>query len=268
MKRPLLMGILNVTPDSFSDGGRFLEPDLAIRQGRLMIEQGADLVDVGGESTRPGAEPVPEAVELARVIPVVRGLCQEGVRVSIDTSKPAVAQAALAAGADVINDVTGGRSPVMLALAAESGCTICLMHMLGDPQTMQTDPVYKDVVGEVGDYLKSQAEAAQAAGVASDKIWIDPGIGFGKTTEQNLELIRRLERFVETGFPVLIGVSRKSFIGRVLGGEESPAPVEERLEGTLALQALAQASGAGVIRAHDVAESKRVIELTSAVSGS
>lgn len=259
------MGVLNVTPDSFSDGGKFLDAKSAIAHGVRMMDEGADLVDVGGESTRPGSEGVAHEEELRRVLPVVEGLRARDVPVSIDTSKPEVAVRALAAGADVLNDVTGLRNPEMRRICAESNCSVCVMHMRGDPRTMQSNPCYGDVVGEVLAFLLEQARMAERDGVARERIWIDPGIGFGKTVRHNLEILGRLSEFVRVGYPVLIGVSRKSFLGKLLGSEEKPLPVEERLEGTLACQAWAQIRGVSVIRAHDVRDSRRVIDTLAAI---
>lgn len=253
------MGILNVTPDSFSDGGEHFGLEAAISRGLAMMEEGADLIDVGGESTRPGAEPVSLEEELRRTIPVVSALAKAGVPVSIDTMKPAVAKDALDAGAFMINDVSGLRNPAMLELVRREKPTVCIMHMRGEPQTMQVEPVYTDVVGEVKSYL---LERALQTDLPKEKIWLDPGIGFGKTVEHNLTLIRNLDQLVETGYPVLIGVSRKGFIGKVLGAD-SP---EDRLEGTLATQVVAQLKGARVIRTHDVKAAKRAIDMTVALA--
>jgi dihydropteroate synthase len=261
------MGILNVTPDSFSDGGSYFEFDRAVARGLQMVEEGADIVDVGGESTRPGAEEVPEEEEIRRVLPVVSALSQLKVKVSIDTTKPKVAQEALAAGAFLLNDVTGLRNPAMRRVCVETGCQVCIMHMQGEPRTMQVSPSYENVVKDVKGFLVSSAQRTELAGVARDRIWLDPGIGFGKTPEHNLALLRALPELVAAGYPVLIGVSRKSFIGKVLGSEGVPLPAEERLEGTLALQAAAQLAGAKVIRAHDVWASRRVINMLSAFAG-
>lgn len=263
--RPALMGILNVTPDSFSDGGLYFDPARAAIRALAMWEEGADLIDVGGESTRPGAQEVPASEELARVLPVIERLVREGIPVSIDTSKPEVAQLALAAGADVLNDVTGLRDPEMIEVLGRTDASVCIMHMQGTPRTMQQRPRYKNVLVDVREYLIHAAMLAEDKGVARERIWIDPGIGFGKTVAHNLEILGNLEDFVRTGYPVLVGVSRKSFIGKVLGGEETPLPVEERLEGTLALQTLAQIKGARIIRAHDVAASRRTIDILAAV---
>lgn len=265
--RPALMGVLNVTPDSFSDGGEFLDAKRAIARGLEMVEQGADLVDVGGESTRPGAESVHEADELRRVLPVVRALVEAGVPVSIDTSKPGVASEALAAGAVVLNDVTGLRDPAMRSVAARSVCTVCAMHMRGDPRTMQSQTVYGDVVREVREALLQAAAACEADGIDRERIWLDPGLGFSKNVAQNLELLRRLPELVDTGYPVLVGASRKSFIGKVLGTESDPLGVENRVEGTLAAHVLAQAHGARILRAHDVLEARRALDVAAAIVG-
>jgi len=237
-----VMGVLNVTPDSFSDGGRWSDRAAAVDHARRMLEEGADVVDVGGESTRPGAAPVPEAEELRRVIPVVEALAGTAV-VSIDTRKEAVARAAVAAGASIINDVSARLWPV----AAETGAAWVAMHMPADPTVMQQFARYDDVVGQVRDYLVERAEQARAAGVR--EVWIDPGIGFGKTGEHNLSLLRHLSDLVGTGWPVVVGTSRKSFLGRIGGGQ---APPEDRLEATVATSAWAVCQGAAMIRVHDV----------------
>jgi dihydropteroate synthase len=245
------MGVVNVTPDSFSDGGLFLEEDSAVEHGARLAEEGAEILDVGGESTRPGAEPVPEDEELRRVRPVVERLAGAGHRVSIDTTKPGVARAALDAGATIVNDVSAFRhAPGMAGLVADSGADCCLMHMLGEPRTMQEDPRYEDVVSEVKAFLEERVAFAVAEGVAEERIWLDPGIGFGKTVEHNLELLRRLDEIVAIGRPVVIGTSRKSFLGKLTGGR----PEGERLPGTIATNVLALERGASVFRVHDVAE--------------
>lgn len=255
--RPAIMGILNVTPDSFSDGGLYLDPKAAIEHGLRMAEEGADWIDVGGESTRPGADEVPAGEELRRVLPVVERLARAGLRISIDTTKPEVAEQALAAGATAVNDVSGLRDPDMIELCSRTGCFVCIMHMQGTPRTMQAHPVYGDVVRDVAEYLYHAATLAEAAGVQRERIWLDPGIGFGKTTVHNLELLRRLDEIVRLGYPVLIGVSRKSFLGKIIGTEAVPAPPDDRLEATLAAQTLAQARGARILRTHDVAAARR-----------
>jgi dihydropteroate synthase len=248
------MGIVNVTPDSFSDGGLYLDPERAIARGRELAAAGADVLDVGGESTRPGAEPVDAAEELRRVGPVIDALASSGgpgVPISIDTSKGAVADAALARGAVIVNDVTALRGdPELGAVCAERGSGVVLMHMLGSPRTMQEDPRYDDVVGEVKAFLAERIEAAVAAGVAEDGIWVDPGIGFGKTVDHNLELLRRLDEIVAIGRPVVVGTSRKSFLGKLTGGR----PERERLPGTIATNVIALERGATVFRVHDVSE--------------
>lgn len=262
--RPALMGILNVTPDSFSDGGRYLDASAAITRGLAMIAEGADLIDVGGESTRPNAEPVDAVEELRRVLPVVTALASEGVPVSVDTTKSDVARRCLAAGAAVVNDVSALADPAMASVCAEAGCTVCLMHRRGDPRTMQRDTAYADVVEEVLTFLMEQVEHAVAEGVARERLWIDPGIGFGKSVEGNLALLAATERFVATGFPVLIGVSRKSFLGKVMGSAASPLPPEGRVVGSVACQVLAQWLGARVLRVHDVREARDAIIVTRA----
>jgi dihydropteroate synthase len=235
------MGVLNVTPDSFSDGGRYLDPQAAIARGREMADEGADIVDVGGESTRPGAAPVDEAEERRRVLPVIEALAGT-VRVSVDTMKPGVARAAVAAGATLVNDV----SATLHEVCAETGAGWVAMHMQGSPRTMQVDPHYDDVVGEVRAHLAARVAEAEAAGV--EEIWVDPGIGFGKTAAHNLSLLRHLDRFVDLGRPVVVGTSRKSFLGRIGGGEQP----EDRLEASLATATWALAQGASMVRVHDV----------------
>jgi dihydropteroate synthase len=245
-----LMGVVNVTPDSFSDGGLFLEPDAAVEHGLQLAEEGAGILDVGGESTRPGAEAVPEREELERVLPVVERLAAAGKRVSIDTTKLEVARAALAAGATIVNDVSAFRfSPGMAGLVASEGAACCLMHMLGEPRTMQKDPRYDDVVSEVKAFLEERLAFATGAGVPEERVWLDPGIGFGKTVEHNLELLRRLDEIVAVGRPVVVGTSRKSFLGKLTGGRAE----DERLPGTIATNVLALERGARVFRVHDVA---------------
>lgn len=257
-----LMGVVNVTPDSFSDGGLFLDAEAALAHGRELAEQGAEILDVGGESTRPGAEEVSAEEEMARVVPVVRGLAGAAI-VSVDTSKVEVAEAALDAGASIVNDVTALRgAPEIGALCAERGAGLVLMHMQGDPRSMQRDPVYGDVVDDVKAFLAERLQAAVGAGVDEERIWLDPGIGFGKTLEHNLELLRRLGELRELGRPLVIGTSRKSFIGRIDGSE-----VGDRLGGTIASSVLAMAEGADVLRVHDVAEAAQAVTVANAVLG-
>ena len=261
--RTHVMGVVNVTPDSFSDGGRFLDPAVAIEHGRRLAAEGADLIDVGGESTRPGADPVPVDEELARVLPVVEGLAATvDVPVSIDTRRGAVARAAIAEGAWVVNDVTGGRDPDLLGAAADSGAGLVLMHMLGDPRTMQADPRYDDVVAEILTYLGRRLAAAVQAGVSKEHVALDPGLGFGKTLQHNLVLMRDIAAFAELGRPVVVGPSRKSFIGAVLDG----APVDERLDGTAGAVAWLAGRGAHVVRVHDVREMARVVRVVDAIA--
>lgn len=256
------MGVVNVTPDSFSDGGRYLDPAAAIRHGEELVRDGAEILDVGGESTRPGADPVGEAEELRRVVPVVEALAGKGL-VSIDTSKVAVAEAAIGMGATIVNDVTALRGdPEMAGLCAAKGVGVVLMHMPGNPRTMQDDPRYDDVVDDIRAFLAERAGAAVAAGIAEERIWLDPGIGFGKTLEHNLELLRRLGELRELGRPLVVGASRKSFIGKVDG-----SAVDERIGGSLAAAALAAAEGADVLRVHDVAETAQALAVTSAILG-
>jgi dihydropteroate synthase len=246
------MGVINVTPDSFSDGGLYLDPDAAIAHGLKLEREGAAMLDIGGESTRPGASPVSADDELRRVLPVIEGLAAAGTaaQISIDTSKASVASEALAAGATLVNDVTALRGdPEMAALIADVGTTCCLMHMLGEPRTMQRDPRYDDVVSDVKAFLEERLSAAVAAGIPEARVMLDPGIGFGKTIQHNLELLRRLEEIVAIGRPVVIGTSRKSFLGRITGRE----PADQRLPGTIATNVLAYERGARVFRVHDVA---------------
>ena len=257
------MGVVNVTPDSFSDGGLYLDPEAAIAHGRELAGAGAEILDVGGESTRLGAEAVPEDEELRRVIPVIQGLVAAEAEISIDTSKAAVAAAALDAGAQIVNDVTALRGdPEMAALCAQRGATVVLMHMLGEPRTMQDDPRYDDVVAEVKAFLAERVEAASAAGIAEERIWLDPGIGFGKTGAHNMELLRRLGELRDLGRPLVIGTSRKSFIGRIDG-----SAADERLGGTIASSVLAAAEGAEILRIHDVAEMHQALAVATAILG-
>ncbi|MDX6651044.1 MAG: dihydropteroate synthase [Solirubrobacteraceae bacterium] len=255
-----LMGVVNVTPDSFSDGGLFLDADAAIAQGRRLADEGADILDVGGESTRPHAEPVSEEEERRRVVPVIEELAGAGPQLSIDTSKVAVARAALDAGATYVNDVTAFRAePELAALVAERGAECCLMHMLGDPRTMQDDPRYGDVVSDVKAFLEERLAFAVAEGVSEERVMLDPGIGFGKTVAHNLELLRRLDEIVALGRPVVVGTSRKSFLGRLTGRE-----VGERLPGTIATNVLALERGATVFRVHEVAPVRDALAVAAA----
>jgi dihydropteroate synthase len=258
----LLMGVVNVTPDSFSDGGRFLEPSAAVAHGARLAEEGAAILDIGGESTRPGAEPVGAEEELRRVVPVVEGLAAAGTgsQLSIDTSKAAVARAALDAGASYVNDVTAFRAdPAIAGLVAERDAECCLMHMLGQPRTMQEDPRYEDVVSDVKAFLERRLAFAVGEGVPEERVTLDPGIGFGKTLDQNLELLRRLEEIVAIGRPVMIGTSRKSFLGKLTGRE-----VDDRLAGTIATNVLAYARGATVFRVHDVGPVRDALTVAAA----
>ncbi|MCB2185690.1 MAG: dihydropteroate synthase [Deltaproteobacteria bacterium] len=256
------MGVVNVTPDSFSDGGLFLSTQAAVEQGVRLWEEGAHLLDVGGESTRPGSDSVPVEEEIRRVVPVIQALAaQTSAVISIDTMKAPVARAALEAGAAVINDVAALRfDPDMAALAAESGAGLILMHMLGSPKTMQANPVYEDVVAEVTAFLAARAGAARAAGVPPERIVVDPGIGFGKTLAHNLTLIRRLDRLAALGYPVLLGASRKAFIGTLTG-----RPALERLYGTLGVHVLGAALGADLVRVHDVGPLVEALKVVDAV---
>jgi dihydropteroate synthase len=244
------MGVVNVTPDSFSDGGLYLDAEAAVRHGHELAAEGAGILDVGGESTRPGAEPVGAEEEAERVVPVIERLAGDGLKVSIDTSKLEVARAALDAGAAIVNDVAAFRvAPELAGLVAERGAECVLMHMRGEPRTMQDDPRYDDVVSDVRAFLEERLVFAVGEGVPEERIWLDPGIGFGKSVEHNLELLRRLEEIVAIGRPVVIGTSRKSFLGRLTGGRAEG----ERLPGTIATNVLALERGARVFRVHDVA---------------
>ncbi|HTF60919.1 MAG TPA: dihydropteroate synthase [Actinomycetes bacterium] len=261
-RRCLVMGVVNVTPDSFSDGGRYLDPEAAVAHGLALVAEGADLLDVGGESTRPGATDVPEAVELERVLPVVEELARTAeVPVSIDTRKAAVAAAALAAGATMVNDVSAGRhDPDLLGVAADAKVPLVLMHMLGTPATMQDDPRYDDVVAEVEAFLAERCLAAEAAGVDHQALVVDPGIGFGKRDQDNYALLDQLARFTRLGHPVMVGTSRKGFIGRALD-----SPADQRVEGTAATVVWAVERGARIVRVHDVAPMVRAVRMTEAM---
>jgi len=254
------MGVVNVTPDSFSDGGMYLSPDAAVAHGEELVRDGAEILDVGGESTRPGAEPVEAEGELARTRPVVEGLAGKAT-VSIDTSKAPVAEAALDAGAEIVNDVTALRGdPEMAGLCADRGAGVVLMHMLGTPRTMQEDPRYEDVVDDVKAFLAARLQFAAGEGVDEKRVWLDPGIGFGKRLEHNLELIRRLGELRQLGRPLVLGTSRKSFIGKVDGSS-----VSDRLGGTVASSVLGAANGADVLRVHDVAEIGQAMRMADAL---
>ena len=265
-KGPLIMGVLNVTPDSFSDGGEYLQRDAAVKWGLEMMGQGADIIDIGGESTRPGSAPVPQAEQIQRVLPVIEELVSRGDKpISIDTSSSEVARRSLAAGASIVNDVSAGRADAgMFELLAEAGCPVVLMHMQGSPADMQLEPSYEDVVGQITAFLAKAIERATSAGVHRDRIIIDPGIGFGKTVAHNLEILANLEKLACLNRPILVGTSRKSFIGRVLG-VESPA---ERIWGTAATVALAVAAGAHILRVHDVAQMRQVAQMAHAIKTS
>ncbi|MEA3200694.1 MAG: dihydropteroate synthase [Thermoplasmata archaeon] len=261
LDRTLVMGIVNVTPDSFSDGGEHATEDAAVAHGLALLAEGADILDVGGESTRPGAAPVSEAEELRRVVPVVRRLAAAGALVSVDTMKASVAQAALEAGAAIVNDITAGGDPAMLPLVARSGVGVVLMHMQGEPRTMQQDPRYHDVVKEVAAFLLERARAAEAAGVPREAIALDPGLGFGKTQAHNLALLRGLPEIAMLGYPLLVGASRKGFLGALTGG----APPQDRVEASVAAHVLAAERGAQVVRVHDVKAHKRALAVADEV---
>src|SRR4051812_25862562 len=258
------MGIVNVTPDSFSDGGLWLDHGDAIAHGRDLVAEGAAILDVGGESTRPGAAPVEADEERRRVVPVIEGLRDVGAQLSIDTTKQTVAEAALDAGATLVNDVSGLRfDPELAGLVADRGCDVCLMHMLGEPRTMQDDPRYDDVVDDVKAFLEERLAYAVAQGIDEDRVLLDPGIGFGKTLEHNLELLRRLDELVALGRPLVVGTSRKSFLGRLTGRDVAA----ERVAGTLAANVLALERGATVFRVHDVAPNVEALTVAAATFG-
>ena len=267
LDRPRVMGVINVTPDSFYDGGRFAEPAAALSRAHALLADGADILDIGGESTRPGAAPTPDSEELARVIPLIERLrdgCDErGVPLSVDTRKPAVMRAAIAAGACMINDISALRAPGAIDAVAGSGVqvAVCLMHMQGEPETMQQDAAYSDVVAEVTAFLAGRATACVAAGIARERIVVDPGFGFGKTVEHNLTLLRRLEAMVALGFPVLVGLSRKSTIGALTGRD-----VGERMAGSVAAALAAVARGATIVRTHDVRETVDALKVWNPIS--
>ncbi|MBP6546054.1 MAG: dihydropteroate synthase [Phenylobacterium sp.] len=259
------MGIVNATPDSFSDGGLYLDPDAGLTHALRLMGEGADILDIGGESSRPGAEPVGEGDEIARVVPLIAKVrARSTVPISVDTVKPAVARAAVAAGASIWNDITALAAPGAPELAAELACEVILMHMQGEPRTMQAAPRYDDVVGEVCEFLMARAEAALAAGVAREAIWLDPGIGFGKTLAHNLALLGALDRVVALGFPVLLGVSRKSFLARLDPAATDPA---HRLGGSLACALAGASAGVAAVRVHDVAETVQALRVWAAVEG-
>ncbi len=261
LSTPAVMGVLNVTPDSFSDGGRFLDPGEAVREARRLAAEGAALIDVGGESTRPGADPVDPAEELDRVLPVIEAIVAElELPVSVDTGKPEVMEAALAAGASMVNDVMALRAPGALEIVASSGAAVCLMHMQGQPRSMQLEPRYRDVVQDVHHFLSERVAACEAAGMDRSRLVIDPGNGFGKTLEHNLCLLSALDEFTREGLPVLAGLSRKSMIGQITG-----RPTAERLAGSVALAALAVERGASIVRAHDVAATLDAVKIAAAI---
>ena len=260
LSRPRVMGVLNVTPDSFSDGGMFVDRERALGQARRMVADGADIIDIGGESTRPGAAPVPLEVELDRVVLLVETLAKEGLRISVDTHKPDVMRASLAAGAVMINDVRALQAPDAMATVAASGAAVCLMHMQGEPRTMQAQPHYGDVVNEVRDFLVDRAHLCEAAGIGRDRIVIDPGFGFGKSQAHNLELMRALGTLAATGYPVLAGLSRKSMLGGIAGRE-----VNERAAASVAAALAAVARGAAIVRVHDVRETVDALKVWHAI---
>ncbi|WP_300540723.1 dihydropteroate synthase [Maricaulis sp.] len=259
---PFIMGVLNVTPDSFSDGGQWIDQEAAVCRALEMLNNGADIIDIGGESTRPGAKPVPEAEELKRVIPVIRALRERtAARISIDTFKPAVARAAIEAGADIWNDVMALRHEGAVETAAELGVPVILMHMSGTPQTMQKNPQYEDVVSDVCDFLTERADIAMGAGVTADSIWLDPGIGFGKSLDHNLALMHDLDQVIALGYPVLFGASRKRFIAAIDDG----AAETERLGGSLAAALRAAQAGVAMVRVHDVRMTVQALKVQAAI---
>ena len=259
LERPLIMGIVNVTPDSFSDGGRFLEPSAALEHARRLIDEGADILDIGGESTRPGSAAIPESEEIARVVPVLEALRTSGVVLSVDTSKPGVMRAALDAGAAIVNDVCALQAPGALDAVAASDCGVVLMHMQGSPRTMQLNPHYTDVVGEVRDFLRERIAAATARGVAAARIVVDPGFGFGKTVEHNFALLGQLAALAKLGVPILAGVSRKGMLGAVTG-----RAVGDRTAASVAATVVAVERGARIVRVHDVAATRDALRVWAA----
>jgi len=257
--RTLIMGVLNATPDSFSDGGLFFDKNKAVEHAKQMVEDGADIIDVGGESTRPGSEPISDEDEFARIEPIIKKIA--GIApISVDTYKPYVARKCIGLGAHIINDITGLRNQAMIDLASELKAPIVVMHMKGEPKSMQQNPHYSDAVKEIKDFLRDRILKAKNAGI--DNVIVDPGIGFGKTTEHNLQILRRLNEFTELGCPVMAGPSRKSFIGNVTG-----LKVDERLEGTLAAVAIAVMNGANIVRVHDIKQCKRAVQIADAIKG-
>jgi len=262
LERPLIMGVVNVTPDSFSDGGRFFVTQQALEHARVLIEEGADILDIGGESSRPGAEPVGLDEELRRVMPVLEQLAQMPVPVSVDTCKPDVMRRAIAAGAAMVNDINALREPGALEAVAQSQAAVCLMHMQGEPRSMQRDPQYEDVVADVTAFLAQRVEAAQQAGIARERIVIDPGFGFGKSTGHNLELLQGLSTIAGLGQPVLVGLSRKSLFGKITG-----KPVADRVSASVAAALLAVERGAALVRVHDVAATRDALLVLNAIEG-
>ena len=260
LARPLVVGVVNVTPDSFSDGGRFLDPKAAIDRGNALIQEGADILDIGAESSRPGARGVSAGEELSRLMPVLEGLHDCAVPISVDTVKPEVMRAAIAAGASMINDITALRSPGALEAVAESDVGVCLMHLQGEPRTMQLKPSYRDVVAEVGAFLSARVAAAESAGIARERVVVDPGFGFGKTVEHNFELLRHLDLIAALGLPVMVGWSRKSTLGAITGRAAG-----DRLAASLAAALLAVQRGARIVRVHDVAATRDALEVLAAV---
>ncbi len=260
LDRPLIMGVVNITPDSFSDGGRYFSVANAIRHARLLLEEGADILDIGGESSRPGAGAVSIDEEISRTLPVIEALQEAGVPLSIDTAKPAVMRAAIAAGASMVNDIEALQAPGALEVVAASDVAVCLMHMQGRPRTMQQAPQYGDVVAEVRTFLADRAATAIAAGIAPERIVLDPGFGFGKTVEHNLELLRRLNEFIALDYPLLAGLSRKSTLGAITG-----RAVGDRLHASVAAALLAAERGAAILRVHDVAATRDALAVLAAV---
>ncbi|HEU0282847.1 MAG TPA: dihydropteroate synthase [Gallionella sp.] len=261
LSRPLVMGIVNVTPDSFSDGGQYLQHEAAIAHAQQLIAEGADIVDIGGESTRPGAQPVGVQEELDRVLPIIEGLCGAPVPISIDTCKPQVMQAAIAAGAQMVNDINALQDAAAIKAVAADNAAVCLMHKQGDPQTMQRQPQYRNVVAEVGEFLRGRIAAAEAAGIGRERIVIDPGFGFGKTLTHNLDLLRHLDKLRELGVPVLAGLSRKSMLGTLTGRETG-----DRVAASVAAALIAVQHGASIVRVHDVHETVDALKIWNAVN--
>jgi len=263
--KPAIMGVINITPDSFSDGGVNFDAENAIKSAHKMVDDGADFIDIGGVSSRPGAEEVDESEEIRRISAVVHAVAKLGIPVSIDTTRPLVARHAIDAGASIVNDITALQNSEMAKLVAESKVTVCLMHMKGNPQTMQLSPHYENVVEEINSFLMSRVNLAKGFGIDQTCIWIDPGIGFGKTTAHNLEILNNTSKFANLGYPLLIGLSRKSFLAKLLNSDPEPDSAKGRLTGTIAANCFVQSQGARILRVHDVKEAREAVNVFSKI---